>query len=292
MRGGSVAPWPARLLARLPLRLLHLLGALGGLLVWWLPNRHRRVTLRNVALCFPELSAAERRRLARRSLVETGKTLAEMPRVWFGAREAVLGLIREVQGEELLERALASGGVVAVTPHLGNWELAGLYLSARFGGITSLYRPPRREGLAPLLRHARERFGAQLVPTDASGVRSLYRTLREGRLAGLLPDQEPRSGGAFAPFFGRPALTMTLLPRLLHKSGAAVVFGFAERLPQGRGFRIRYFAAPAGLAAADPAAAAAALNRGVEQCVRARPEQYMWSYKRFKSRPEGEGAVY
>ena len=112
----------------------------------------------------------------------------------------------------------------------------------------------------------------------------------------ILPDQQPKSrrrgAGVFAPFFGVPALTMVLLGRLARKTGAAVVFSFAERLPGNAGYRAHWVEAPAAIADADPVRAAAALNQGVEQCVRICPEQYQWSYKRFQARPEGESEVY
>jgi len=135
-----------RLFAMLPLPLAHALGAGVGLLLWLLPNRHRRITRRNIDLCFPDWSDAERRRLARRSLVESGKTLLESGAIWLWSGPRTLGLIREVSGETHVKTALAEGrGVIAISPHLGNWELCGLYLSARYG-ITSLFRPPAHRG--------------------------------------------------------------------------------------------------------------------------------------------------
>ncbi len=289
----GAAPRGLRALARLPLPLAHALGALLGWLVAYLPSRHRAITRRNLALCFPALGERERRVLARRSLVETGKTVLEMPRVWLTPGETALGLIREVSGEELVREAVAGGrGAIAVSPHLGNWELCGLYLSARYG-ITSLYRPPRASRWAAMVRAARERMGARLVPTDAKGIKTLYQALGRNEMIGILPDQDPRQGaGAFAPFFGVAANTMTLLPRLVGKSGAPVIFCFAERLPRGQGFHLHFLPAPEGIGDSDPQVAAAALNRGVEACVRLRPEQYQWSYKRFRTRPEGEPPLY
>jgi len=281
-----------RLMVRLPLPLLHGIGAVLGWLSWLVPNPNNSVTRRNLELCFPTLTPAARRTLARRTLIETGKALLETPLLWLAPGERVLELVREVRGLELVERGLAAGrGVIVVSPHLGNWELCGLYL-ARYG-ITSLYRPPRKQALESLIRIARERLGATLVPTDARGVRALYQALARGGMIGILPDQDPRDeAGAFAPFFGVPAKTMTLLPRLAQKSGAPVLFTFAERLPRGRGFRLHFLPAPAGIHSADIATAVRALNQGVEQCVRMAPEQYQWAYKRFRTRPEGEAPLY
>lgn len=288
----SIALLLLRLLVRLPLPLLHGIGALFGWLGWLLPNANRTIALRNLELCFPQLDARARRALARRTLIETGKMLLETPLLWLGSGRRTLGLVREVRGLEHIEQAMATGrGAIAVSPHLGNWELCGLYL-ARYG-ITSLYRPPRKQAMEALVRGARERLGATLVPTDARGVRALYQALSRGGMIGILPDQDPREeAGEFAPFFGVPAKTMTLLPRLAQRSGAAVIFTFAERLPWGRGFRLHFLPAPEGIASTDAAIAVAALNQGVERCVRLAPAQYQWIYKRFRTRPDGEAPLY
>jgi KDO2-lipid IV(A) lauroyltransferase len=201
--------------------------------------------------------------------------------------------VREVRGWEQVEAAQAAGrGVIFLSPHLGAWELGSLYM-ARHYPVTALYRPLRVPGLDALVRAARERTGATLMPTDASGVRSLYRALERGETVGILPDQEPGSGGGiFAPFFGHPANTMVLVSRLASRSGAVVLFCVPERLPRGRGFRLNFTPAPAAVSAADLNRSVAAMNAGVEAWVRRLPAQYLWSYKRFKSRPEGEPRWY
>jgi KDO2-lipid IV(A) lauroyltransferase len=109
----------------------------------------------------------------------------------------------------------------------------------------------------------------------------------------MLPDQDPgQGGGVFAPFFGISANSMVLLGRLARKTGAAVFFGYCERLPGTRGYRFHFLPAPAGIDDPDPQVAAAAMNRGVEACVRALPDQYQWSYRRFRNRPPGEAGIY
>ncbi len=277
-----------RATARLPLPLAQGLGAtLGGLLSLF-PNETRRVARRNIQRCFPDWSPAQRRRLLRQSLRETGRTAAETAILWLRPLPRVLPLVREVVGEELLQQGMARGrGVIMLSPHLGSWEMTGLYLSAQWG-ITSMYRPPKLVAMNELMLHGRERGGARLVPTDASGVRVLLRALRQGEMIGILPDQDPeRDSGVFAAFFGHPAHTMVLLPKLARKSGATVLFIYAERLSWGRGFRLHVRPAPAGIDDADLGIAATRLNQGVEACVRELPAQYQWGYKRFKGQPEG-----
>lgn len=282
-----------RAFSLLPLPLAHALGAGLGWVAYLIPNGLRRVTGINLALCGPELEGARRRTLARRSLAETGKTLTEMGAMWFWSPRRILAKVRQVTGWEAVEAARAQGrGTILLTPHLGAWELTSLYLG-RDHPITCLYRPPRMGPLHSLILRARERGGSRLVPTTPSGVKALYQALGQGADVGILPDQDPgRGAGVFAPFFGVPANTMTLVPRLVRSTGAAVVFVYAQRLPWGRGYVLHFSAAPAGMDDPDPATAAAAMNRGVERCIRACPEQYQWSYKRFKTRPAGADPLY
>ena len=284
--------WRLRQLARLQLDWNHRIGRLIGRLFVWFPNRERRVSDINLALCMGELSAGERLELRNRSLLQAGCTLTELAAIWYWPIDRVMSLVRQVHGEALL-RCEPGQGLIVLAPHLGCWEIAGLYLASR-GEVTSLYRPPRQAQWGPIIKQARQRSGAELVPTDAAGVRRLYQTLRAGGTTGILPDQQPDSskGAVFAPFCGVPALTMLLVNRLLLKTGAKAVFCYARRLPAGGGFDIHYLPAPAGLGARDPVAAATALNLGVEHCIRDCPDQYQWSYKRFKDQPNDARSPY
>lgn len=282
-----------RLLARLPYPLVQAVGAGLGWLAGRIPNRHRRITERNLALCFPELSARERRRLARRSLVETGKTLTESVFLWLGDSRRIESLTRGVSGWERVEEAVAHGkGIIIISPHLGSWEYAGAYCAARLP-MTCMYRPPRQARFDTIVRKGRERTGMKTVPTNTKGIRALLQALRSGEAIGILPDQDPRdSGGVFAPFFGIPANTMTLVSKLASKTGAIPIFAFAERLPGSEGFHMHFVEAPEGTGDADDLRSTRAVNQGVETLVRMAPAQYQWSYKRFRTRPEGEPRVY
>lgn len=277
------ALWTLRLLGRFPLSWLHGIAHLVGWFLAVIPNKHRRNALINIQLCFPELGASAQRRLRDEALIELCKTFLELGKLWFAPLSEVLELIRETDGcEQLVTRP--GEGLVVLSPHLGAWEMAGLYLSTR-GKTTSMYRPQLyidRE-----IRMARERAGAQLVPADAGGVKQMYRALSQGEIVGILPDQVPKGGKAavFAPFFHQPAYTMLLVNRLARKTGARVVFLFAERLPESRGFRMRCLPADPAIADADEVAGAAALNAGVAASIRCCPSQYFWIYKRFRKNP-------
>ena len=285
-----------RLTAALPLSWSHRLGALLGGLLWWIPNPLRRIAERNLALCFPEQPVAERNPLLRRNLLETSKGLLELGPLWLWPGQRVLRLIQEpVIGEEELAAAVnRKQGVILITPHLGAWELAGLYYSSRYP-LTILYRPSRI-GLDAISRRGRGRLGGRVVATDAGGLRALLIALRRGEVLGILPDQDTGGvgdgEGLFAPFFGIAAGTMTLVSRLVLKNRTPVFLTWAERLPRGQGYALHLRALPEVTAAASLQASVVALNQGVEAAVRTLPEQYLWAYKRFKTRPPGEPKLY
>ncbi len=275
----------------LPLRWARALGRGAGRLIWWLKLSSRRVTERNIELAFPEKTPAEQRRLALRSLQATAELAAEMGHIWLRPWEYVRERIDSVEGAELISEALASGrGAVVLGPHIGNWEVVGLHL-ATLGPAVSLYEPPHLSGIDSLIRAARERSGAQLVPTDSRGLATLLRCIKRGQIAGILPDQSPRAlnAGQNVPFMGVRCFTPTLASQMIRRSGAVAVFAMALRTDGG--FRVVYFPAEEAIYSEDITESLEAMNRGVERCVRAAEEQYQWEYKRFKVRPkEGPGA--
>jgi KDO2-lipid IV(A) lauroyltransferase len=282
-----------RALAVLPLPVSHALGAALGWGLILMPNDLRRAARINIPLCLPELSRTEQRRLLRASLIETGKTFCEAGALWLWPPQRLLALVKEVSGEAEVNAALARGqGVIFATPHIGSWEMMGLYGSYRFP-LTSLFRPPRLAELGTLMQRGREHLGARLVPVDASGIRALHQGLARGETAGILPDQDPGPGkGIFAPLLGIQANTMTLLSRLALKTGAAVIFCYAERLPRGRGYHIHFLPASPEINRGPLAHSVTAVNHMVEKLIRRHPEQYQWGYKRFRTRPEGEAKLY
>ncbi|HGX92659.1 MAG TPA: lipid A biosynthesis acyltransferase [Candidatus Tenderia sp.] len=279
--------------ARLPLPVAHLLGVVIGTGLILIPNRTRRIATINIRLCFPELSLSQQKRLVRQSLIEMAKTFTESGILWLGNSKRLEKMIKSVEGEEHIKRALEGGhGAIFISPHIGNWEVIGLYCSPRYPMI-SLYRPPRMKALDALIRRGRQRNGSKLAPITAQGIRALMQMLKSNGTTGILPDQDPRDhGGHFAPFFGIQANTMTLLSRLAHKSRAPTILTYAERLSWGRGFRLHFIPGPEVINGRDIDASVTAINALVEQAVRHLPAQYQWGYKRFKTRPEGEQPIY
>ena len=281
------------LVGHLPLAIAQGLGRIVGFLLWQARGRNRQVTEISLNLAFPEKNERERHGLARQSLLETGKTLAEVPVMWERPVNQCLSMIHEIQGSELLGEALArQQGLVLLAPHLGNWELAGLYFSTRFS-MAALYSPPTMQEMESYMSQVRGRGGSELVRADRRGVLRLFSILREGGVVGILPDQNPdASGGAFGSFFGVNVLTMKLVSRLLQKTQARALVTYAERLPAGKGFRLVIDEVDECLYDRDTEVSVAGLNATVEKVVRRIPAQYQWEYKRFKKRPPGEPNPY
>lgn len=284
-----------RTTAWMPLPIAHKLGQFLGLLIYYLPNNARHVAKINIQLCFPDLNPAEQKQLLRDSLIESGKTLSEMGIMWLANSQSVLNLITSIEGEGTLKAAIQkNNGVLLAMPHIGSWELVNLYAANHYP-VTSLYKPPHMSGLDNIIRESRQRTGATLVPTDTSGVRAVSKALKNGEVIVILPDQQPylhMKNGLFANFFGIPANSMTLLSKLADKTGAEIVYAYTKRLANGQGFKLVFMPASINDNKSDLQHSVEQMNLDIEKVVRDCPEQYQWTYKRFKARPNNQPRLY
>ncbi|ANJ67679.1 hypothetical protein A9404_10085 [Halothiobacillus diazotrophicus] len=276
-----------RFFAGRSLKFNHRLGALLGWLFWIFGSKARNTAAENIARCLPGLSDDEQAALTRRSLIETGKTLTELGPIWMWPKQKIENLIVQSDRQDLIDSALAKGhGAILLAPHLGAWELGGLITSLHYP-VTVLYRPPREPAFETVLNEVRQRFGARVVPANRHGVKQLLLALRRGELIAILPDQEPSAGdGRFAPFFGHPAYTLSLVHSLIQNTGASALFGWMERLPCAAGFHLHFSEAPAGISSPDPDESLTAMNAGLADLILQCPEQYQWTYRRFRRQPE------
>jgi KDO2-lipid IV(A) lauroyltransferase len=265
--------WLSRLVARLPLGFAQAVGAAFGRLALALSGSFRRKSRENLR----QAGLLDDARL-RSSAAHTGRAVAETPFVWFSPPQRLDARIL-VEQPAVLEAARAAGrGVILLTPHLGCFEAAARAVG-RSGPVTVLYKPPRIAALRRLVEAGRVAPGVVPVPASAAGVRGLLRALRRGEAIGVLPDQVPSAGdGEWAPFFGRPAYTMTLPTRLARATGAAVLVTAGERLDGGAGWRVRFEALEG-----DPSPEA--INGAMERLIRRMPDQYFWGYNRYKVPP-------
>lgn len=269
-----------QLLSVLPLPLLHAVGALAGWLVYAASPTYRRRMREN-------LQHAGYLHLLPAAIAEAGKSVLELPFIWCARPDRVLGSAT-LHDWEVAQEALDSGkGVIFLTPHLGCFEIIAQAIASRTP-LTALYRPPRKPALRPLLEQARARAGLALAPANLSGVRTLLKTLKSGGSIGLLPDQVPGAGeGVWTAFFGKPAYTMTLPAKMQQMSGATLVLSYAERLPRGRGFAIRFVRFDASLGG-SPEQQARGINQAMEELIARCPAQYFWSYNRYKGKPPAD----
>ena len=280
------------LFSLMPAGMPYRLGRLGGGLWMRFSPVKRHTTERNLERCYPEMDPALRQSMVLESFQHYLCSVLETGHNWYWSLDKLQSRCVEFVNEGLFSGALASGrGLVVLAPHFGAWEYLGIYLQD-YPEIAILYKPPSHPGLEKALLEKRRRGGGDLIPATAAGLRRLYAHIRSGKGAGVLPDQQPSTGqGRFAPFFGHPALTAVLVPRLVQRTGSIVLTVVCERLPGGR-YRVHALPVDEAIHSEDMDTSLAAMNRAIEQAITIDPAQYLWSYRRFKTQPEGQADFY
>ena len=284
----SLAVGLLRILGKLPLWWLHLISRMTLVFMLLVPNQGLRQTQLNIKRCWPKLNTKQQATLVRQSVLHTIYAALEMGINWTQPSQAGLNSIKHVYGEACFTSAKKSGGVVLLTPHLGNWELFANW-AAHQGKVTALYKPAKLPGLDALIHQARSSAGMKLAPASIKGVMQLKRALVNSEVNLILPDQEPPpSAGIVSQWFGQPAYTMTLAAQLASTRNTRIILGFARRLKGSNGFAIELeditqLCSPV---YEDKEASLTdkvqAINTCVEKLVRRAPEQYQWEYRRFK----------
>ena len=274
--------WLFRFFSCWPLVVLHTLGAGLGWGVWLLSARYRAQFRANVAQAGLPFSAA------RPAIAEAGRFVGELPKLWMRPRAQSCLANVQVEGRAHAAQAFAQGqGVIFFGPHCGSFELAPQALAELFGPLTAIYRPARKAWLARLEAVARDRRHLIQVPARLSGIRLMHKTLKANQAVAMLTDQVPPDGwGLWAPFFGKPAYTMTLAARLALQNGSTLLPVSCERLAHGQGYFLKIWPAVAGPDSRDPAgllAAIARINQAIEAIVLSQPGQYLWAYARYKT---------
>ncbi|GGC94234.1 lysophospholipid acyltransferase [Halopseudomonas salina] len=290
---GAIIVGFLRLFSLLPFKLAQGLGAAAGWLLWKLPNRSKEVVRINLTHCMPEMAETDRQQLIRQTLLDTGRSFAESACAWMWKPERTVRLVTEVEGAQLLHGALEAGkAVVAITSHLGNWEVLNHWFCSQCSPVI-FFRPPKQPAVDELLRSQRAQLGNRVAPSTREGIAMIMREVRRGGVVGIPADPEPAvKSGEFVPFFAVSALTSKFVPNLLRGGDAQALFMHCVRLPGGRGFKVIVEAAPDALYSSDVTEATACMSAMIESYVRRWPSQYMWSMKRFKKRPPGEKKWY
>jgi len=269
-------------MARLSLGVLHRIGVLLGWITYLLSGKYAERLRENLQNFDANLHPATLQKVLRASVSEAGKSITELPWIWRRPLAEVLSKVRNCYGREYFDEARQSGrGLIVLTPHIGCFEIIGLYVAAEMP-MTCMYSTPKRAWMDNIIRSGRQRGKMFLARADIGGVRTLLKALKRGEAIGLLPDQVPSHGeGEWVDFFGRAAYTMTLAGRLLEASGARVLMSYVIRRPHGDGYDI-YFAP---LDLQPGTAVTRQINSALEKIIRTCPAQYLWSYNRYKAPP-------
>ncbi len=286
--------WPVLtcmlLMSRLPGRVLWVLGSgLGSFFsLFRSPSRH--FSERNIELCFPDMSAAERRQLVKQHFRLSGFALLSLSIGWWASRGRIKQFV-QIRDAHYLEEKIARGkNVILLAPHFLGLDMAGMRV-ALDRTCVSMYRKSR-DPLLEYLFQRRTRFGGQVVERMA-GLKPIIRNIRQGRPFYYLPDQDMgERASIFVPFFGIPAATVTALSRIARTTDAVVIPCVTRILDGGLGYEARLYPPLENFPTDDPVADTLRMNQEIERWVREMPGQYMWSYRRFKTRPNNEPSLY
>jgi KDO2-lipid IV(A) lauroyltransferase len=277
------------LLHFLPLSLQSRLGAALGSLLYVVAASRRRVVLLNLQFCFPELGEAARRALARRHFRAFARSVIEHGILWWGSKASVEALV--IEGLEHW-RNLDGKPVILLAPHFVGLDMGGIRLAAEYR-LNSVYSRTKSPVFDNILIHGRTRFGQTTLFARQDGIRGMVKTLKRGEPFYYLPDMDlGMRDSVFAPFFGKPAATITGLSRIAQLAGAVIVPCITRQLPGGAGYVVRLYPAWTDFPGGDLEADARRMNAFIEERVREMPEQYYWLHKRFKTRPPGEANPY
>ena len=274
-------------IGRLPVGMIRTIAIPVGELVYWLAAPRRHVTHTNLALCFPHWTAARRRQVARAHFHAFMITIFERFKFWFGPEDAIKSLCR-IEGLHHVSDN-ADRPIIMLAPHFVGMDAGGMRYSADHE-LATMYARQKSSTMTDAMDRGRTRFGGRtLLRTD--GVRPVVRVLREGIPFYFLPDMDLGARDAvFVPFFGVPAATVTSVARLARIARARVIPCVTTMTPGG--YVTRFYPPWDDFPGDDDVAATQRMNQFIEERVLEAPEQYLWSHKRFKTRPEGEPGLY
>jgi len=262
-----------------------------GDLFYRLSKRSRYAAERNIELAFPQLNEWMRHDLVRRHFRAFGAATMGVSLIWWASAKRLRSLVR-FRDRRYYDEAVQSGKrIILLAPHFLGLEVAGVFL-AHERRIISMYKEPRNDLVDWLMRRSRLRFGGALFERD-SHLKGLIRLIRSGYPFYYLPDQNPgEASHVFAPFFNVPTATLTALSRIARMTDAVVIPCFTRLLPKDDGYEIIFHPPLANFPSGDDVTDATAMNAAIEAGVREMPEQYMWTYRRYKQRPPGETTLY
>jgi KDO2-lipid IV(A) lauroyltransferase len=291
---GAITRIGSQLLARLPLRFIAAISGPLSTLGWWLAKSRRRVALTNLRLCFPELSDAEREVIARGHFRAYMQAALEHGFLWNASGERIrdyVSLIDEQEWKKFREGENQKP-VIWLCPHFIGLDAAAIRISVDTSGC-SIYSEQSNPDLDQMMLAGRTRFGQSAIIARTAGVKPIIRAMKSGLPFYYLPDMDfGARDSVFVPFFGVKAATITGVSRLAKLTGAVVVPVIATQRSQGRGYDVRFYPAWENFPSGDDEADARRVNAFIEDRVQENMPQYLWTHKRFKTRPPNEPGVY
>lgn len=280
-----------KVISRFPLSFLQLLASCIAILLYSFNSSLKRITGINLKLAYPELDETAYQALLKKSLKSQCMTYIESIKCWGMPPEYSLNQIKNIYGEQHLTEALANKkGVIVVVAHLGCWELLNAWLNLHAAPMI-MYKPNKHKAVDRFMLEARQRLNATLVPTDENGVRAIFKHLKQGGLTVILPDHLPKaSGGIYSEFFGQKTLSTTLVSKLASKTECNIV-GLSCIRDETSGFNVYCSPLSDQILSKDLKTSVDCLNQNLEDMINVAPEQYIWSYKRFR-KVEGNKNLY
>jgi lipid A biosynthesis lauroyl/palmitoleoyl acyltransferase len=287
----SYAPryWPSwawlsllRLMAILPLAWSRAVGAMLGLLMMIMNEKRRKIARINLEMCFPKLSLRERERLLRRHFIVSGQSYFDLAYLAWAHERRILRKTH-IRGLEHYHD-LRGRNIILLAPHCVGMNFGGAVIASHRAQF-SMVKLQRNPMVNWLLNKGRMRFGCFLLSRH-QGLRPVIRGLNQGLAFYYLPDEDfGQRQSVFVPFFGVPTATLTTLGRLARLTNALVVPCFTRLLPGGRGYEVILKPPLEDFPNGDRASDAARMNEVIEEGLRHMPEQYLWTFKIFKTRP-------
>lgn len=280
------------LVVQLPYKVQLCIGRVLGAVMYRIAGDRRRIAARNLELCFPEKTAAERERLLKENFASTGIAFFEMAMSWWWSKPR-LAKLAHVEGLEHLEQAQREGkGVILMAFHFTTLEIGAALLGQQHT-IDGMYREHNNPLFDFIQRRGRERHNADSLAVERDDVRGMLKLLRSGRAIWYAPDQDyGAKQSIFVPLFGIPAATVTATSKFAKLGKAKVVPFTQQRLADGSGYKLVIHAPLSDFPGESDEADCLRINQWVERAIRECPEQYLWAHRRFKTRPPGEPKLY
>ncbi|MHA3103828.1 lysophospholipid acyltransferase family protein [Acinetobacter sp. ANC 3791] len=273
-----------KFIAIFPLPFLQKIATLAAYILFHTNSSIKRITTINLELAYPELEQTVLQERIRLSIQSQCLTYIEFVKCWGMPPQYSLDLLKNVHGADLLEKALANKkGVIVVIPHFGCWELLNAWLNI-YTQPMIMYKPSKTKGMNRYILDARQKFNATLVPTDKTGIRQIFKHLKQGGLTVVLPDHLPKpSGGIYSLFFQQNTLSATLVSKMAAQTQCNVIGLSCIRNSELSSFDVHCTELPQTILSKDLQQSVDSLNLTMQEMVNTAPEQYIWSYKRFRN---------